>query len=111
MAVSYRVINKLGERLKGLRLDRKLKVRQVAAALDMDSSILSKIENGKRTPTEEQCRDFAGFYKLPFEELEEIRLTEKLISQCHENPALIKAIRRVNEMTPANGNKLRIRGK
>jgi transcriptional regulator with XRE-family HTH domain len=105
MAVSYREVSKLGERLKALRLESKLKVRQVAAALDMDPSILSKIENGRRTPTEEQCREFAKFYGIPFEELEEQRVTEKLIADYRDNPTFLNAIDRVKQMAPEFGNK------
>ena len=42
-----------GEYIRKLREDKQLPLRKVAAALDIDTSILSKIERNERKPTYE----------------------------------------------------------
>lgn len=42
-----------GEYIRSIREDEKLPLRKVAAILDIDSSVLSKIERNERKPTTE----------------------------------------------------------
>ena len=42
-----------GEYIRKLREDKQLPLRKVAAALDIDTSVLSKIERNERKPTSE----------------------------------------------------------
>ena len=52
-------------KLKTLRLKQELLLRQVAAAVDVDTSMVSKFENGERFPTREQIEKLATFFKVP----------------------------------------------
>lgn len=53
-----------GEKIKDLRLERNLPLRKVAAYLDIDTSILSKIERGEREANREIVISAAKFFDL-----------------------------------------------
>jgi len=57
-----------GEKIKDLRLDRNLPLRKVAAYLDIDTSILSKIERGEREANREIVTKAAEFFEINEEE-------------------------------------------
>lgn len=57
------------DKLKELRESHNLLQRQVAAGIDMDTAVYYKIENGDRQAREEQVRQLALFYGIPYEEL------------------------------------------
>ncbi|MGR7812498.1 helix-turn-helix domain-containing protein [Lacinutrix undariae] len=54
----------LGDTLKGAREEKDLILRKVAAAVDIDQSLISKFEKNERKPTLEQIIRLAKFYKL-----------------------------------------------
>ncbi len=53
-----------GEKIKDLRLERNLPLRKVAAFLDIDTSILSKIERGEREASREVVTRAAEFFEI-----------------------------------------------
>ena len=53
-----------GEYIHKLRVDNKLTLTKLAAALDIDQSTLSKIENNKRTVPEEILPKLAKTFKI-----------------------------------------------
>lgn len=57
-----------GEKIKDLRLERNLPLRKVAAYLDIDTSILSKIERGEREANREMVTKAAEFFNISEEE-------------------------------------------
>lgn len=60
----------VGERLKELRLERGLSLRDVAAKTGVSDSLLSKMETGRTTkPTQESLNRLALFYEIDPEEL------------------------------------------
>jgi len=59
---SFKMRN-LGETIRELREDKELPLRTVAAFLDIDQAILSKIERGQRKPTREQVLTLAGYLR------------------------------------------------
>ena len=46
-------MNSIGEKIRNLRIDKQLPLRTVAAYLDIDQAILSRIERGERKATRE----------------------------------------------------------
>ena len=54
----------LGEILKHAREKKKLILRKVAAAVDIDQSLISKFEKNERKPTKDQIIRLAKFYNL-----------------------------------------------
>ncbi|WP_231426989.1 helix-turn-helix domain-containing protein [Pedobacter sp. Leaf250] len=53
-----------GDLLKELRVSRDLPLRKVAAFLDIDTSVLSKIERGERTAGRDVVLKVAQFYEI-----------------------------------------------
>jgi len=52
-------LKSLGERLRQLREKKGLLLRQVAAAIEVDTAMISKFEKGERKPTREQLSNLA----------------------------------------------------
>lgn len=59
----------IGEQIRKLREDEGLPLRKVAAELDIDQSILSKIERGERKASKEQIIQIARIFKVDEREL------------------------------------------
>lgn len=68
------------DKLKELRESHNLLQRQVAAGINMDTAVYCKIEKGDRQAWEEQVRQLALFYGIPYEELRRYWLAEKVYS-------------------------------
>lgn len=71
----------LGFLLKKLRIERKLNAKDAAQFLRVDSSYISKIENDKRFPTEEQILLLSDLYEFPKEELLKKWLSKKIFNE------------------------------
>ena len=56
--------DKIGEKLKEIRLARSLRQCQVADALGLSRAAVSNIENGRRSLTLNTLKRFADFYKI-----------------------------------------------
>ncbi|MBM3435497.1 MAG: helix-turn-helix transcriptional regulator [Bacteroidetes bacterium] len=61
--------NTFGETVKKLRERNNLTLREVASALQIDTSTLGKIEKNSRKPTIELIEKFSGYFKADIEEL------------------------------------------
>ncbi|PHS66846.1 MAG: transcriptional regulator [Flavobacterium sp.] len=59
----------LGKVLKTAREEKKMILRKVSAAVDIDQSLISKFEKNERKPTKEQLIRFAKFYNISEKEL------------------------------------------
>ncbi len=78
-----------GKIIRRHRLERNLPLRKVAAYLDIDQAILSKIERGKRKATREQVLGLARFYQMDQEDLLVAWLSDQIVQQLdHENNSL-----------------------
>lgn len=85
------VSSSLGEELRRLRAHSGCPGREVAAAAEIDSALLSKIENGKRLPTQKQLAAIAKFFGAPQAELEARRLAEEMKRQFGDSPQFVAA--------------------
>ena len=54
----------LGTTIRQARVAHQLLLRKAAAALDIDTGLLSKIERNERRPTRDQVQRFAQLYQL-----------------------------------------------
>lgn len=70
----------LGKRIKELREEKGLLQRQLAASLEIDTPMYSKIERGERKAKREQVYKLAGLLSIDSEEL----LTLWLAGQIYE---------------------------
>lgn len=82
----------IGDKLRKLREDNELPLRKVAALLDIDVAILSKMERGERKLTKEVVQNLAKIYKHDIEELMVLYLSEKVIYEIGEEELAIKAL-------------------
>jgi transcriptional regulator with XRE-family HTH domain len=62
-------MNSLREKIRTIRESMSLLLRQVAACLEIDTALISKIERGERRLTREQVFKLAKFYNVTDEEL------------------------------------------
>ena len=72
-----------GEYIHKLRSDSGLTLTKLAAALDIDQSTLSKIENGKRNVPEEILPKLSIAFNLDLKELEHEYLSEKIAEMIY----------------------------
>tara|TARA_R110000744_G_scaffold339972_1_gene445129 strand:+ start:885 stop:1175 length:291 start_codon:yes stop_codon:yes gene_type:complete len=79
-------MDNFGSRLKTLRTKQGLLMRQVAAAADVDTSMISKFENGDRLPTRKQIEKLALILKVPEEELLIQAYSEKIAYDLIKEP-------------------------
>jgi len=79
----------ISEHLRELRKESGKTLREVAAYLEIDQAILSKMENGKRPVTKDVLRQLAKLYRKDIQELNKVFLAEKLYKQLeYEDDAL-----------------------
>ena len=70
--------------LQDLRKESGKTLREVAAYLEIDQAILSKMENGKRPVTKDVLTQLAKLYKKDIQELHKVFLAEKLYKQLEQ---------------------------
>jgi transcriptional regulator with XRE-family HTH domain len=69
----------IGEKLRKLREEKELPLRKVAALLDIDVAILSKMERCERKLTKEVLKKLAKIYKHNEDELMVLFLSDKIV--------------------------------
>jgi len=75
-----------GEYIHNLRVENGLTLTKLAAALDIDQSTLSKIENQKRNVPEEILPKLAKVFKLNIKILEREFYSEKIAEIIYQEP-------------------------
>jgi predicted nucleotidyltransferase len=86
-----------GEAIRRYRTDQKLPLRKVAAYLDIDQAILSKIERGKRKATRKQVLDLAGFFNVDKDNLLVSWLSDKIVHELTEENNSLKVLQVAEE--------------
>lgn len=74
----------IGEKLRQLREDNNLPLRKVAALIDIDVAILSKMERGERKLTKEIVLKLADTYKCNVDELLVLFLTDRIMYEIQD---------------------------
>ncbi|HEY85953.1 MAG TPA: helix-turn-helix transcriptional regulator [Chloroflexi bacterium] len=83
----------LGKKLRDLRQERNEPLRVVAAAIEIDSSLLSKIEHSERLPTDPQLEKFAKYFEISLEELTAQTIAEKIVTNYASNTTTLQALK------------------
>lgn len=81
-AVSFKSI---GTNLRALREEAELTLKEVAKAVNLDVSLVSKLERDIRLPTVAQCELLAEFYGVSAEALTKERLLSKVYSDFEKH--------------------------
>ncbi|OQB30379.1 MAG: Helix-turn-helix domain protein [Bacteroidetes bacterium ADurb.Bin174] len=79
-------MSNLGQKIRELREEQNLLLRQVAAHLEVDTALMSKIERGERKASRQQVVEIARFLKANEEELLTLWLADKIESTIVEEP-------------------------
>ena len=85
-------MDSLGETLRKLREDKELPLRRVAAFLDIDQAILSKIERGQRKPSKELVIKLAKYFKVNEGDLLVSWLSDKIVFEVEDEEQALKAL-------------------
>jgi len=88
---------KLGETLRDLRKEKGLPLRKVAAALDIDVAILSKMERGERKLTKEMVVKMAEYYQHELEPLMIQFLSEKVLYEIGDEHLARQALQAADD--------------
>ena len=89
--------NKFGEYIRKLREAQNLLQRQVAAAMDIDTPMLSKIERGERQAKREQVARFAKTFGAKEKELLTLWLADKIYDVIKDEGDAAEAMRVAEE--------------
>jgi HTH-type transcriptional regulator, competence development regulator len=81
-----------GDTVRKLREERELPLRTVAAFLDIDQAILSKIERELRKPSREQVVKLAGYFKVKENDLLVAWLSDRLVYELENEEMALKAL-------------------
>lgn len=84
------MITQFGQRIRELRTEQNLLLRQLASKLDIDISIISKVERGDRQLKKEQIPVLAEILKADKVELETLWLADQLLQLLKMNQPQIK---------------------
>lgn len=78
----------IGEQIRKLREKNSLPLRKVAAELDIDQSILSKIERGERKASKQQVIQIANLFNVDKNELLINYLSDRVIYELRDDKEL-----------------------
>lgn len=86
-----------GETVKKLREEKQLPLREVAQALEIDTSMLGKIEKNNRKPTKQLIERFAKYFKVDDKDLIVAFLSDAIVYQVLDEEDLSSEIFKVAE--------------
>lgn len=87
----------IGEKLRHIREEKELPLRKVAALLDIDVAILSKMERGERKITKEVVLKLADLYDYNPNELLVSYLSDKILYEIQDEDLGIVALKVAEE--------------
>lgn len=87
----------LGDIIRKLRENKELPLRTVAAFLDIDQAILSKIERNQRKATRKQVIQLAAYFKTNENDLLIAWLSDKLLYEVEDEDLALKALQVAEE--------------
>ncbi len=87
----------IGLFIKRLRKEKGVTLTQLGAILDIDSGLLSKIENGKRKLDEKVLYNFAKEFNLDIEELKNEYLSEIIVRKIYSDNYSTKVLQLAEE--------------
>ncbi len=82
----------IGNKPRQLRESNQLPLREVAAILDIDVAILSKMERGERRLNKELIQKLAKYYNHDAEELMVLYLSDKVVYEIGDEDLALKAL-------------------
>lgn len=99
------MVRSFGEKIRKLREDKELPLRTVAAYLEMDQAILSKIERGLRKASREQVVKLAQYFKVKKNDLIIAWLSDKLVDEVGNEEMALGALKVAEEKVAYQAHK------
>ncbi len=90
-------MDSFGDTIRKLREERELPLRTVAAFIDIDQAILSKVERGQRKPSRELVLKLAEYFKVKENDLLVAWLSDKLVYELEDEEVALKALQVAEE--------------
>lgn len=81
-----------GETIRDLRTKKGEPLRVIASALNIDSTLLSKIERGKRLPTKNQLPYFAKYFNIPLDKFISQVIADKIYLDYGPSETTVQAL-------------------
>jgi transcriptional regulator with XRE-family HTH domain len=97
MSIELMSTETIGEKLRHIREKKELPLRKVAALLDIDVAILSKMERGERKITKEVVLKLADIYDYNADELLVSFLSDKILYEIQDEDLGIEALKVAEE--------------
>ena len=97
MSIEVMSTETIGEKLRHIREEKELPLRKVAALLDIDVAILSKMERGERRITKEVVLKLADIYDYNADELLVSFLSDKILYEIQDEDLGIEALKVAEE--------------
>jgi transcriptional regulator with XRE-family HTH domain len=97
MSIDFMSTETIGEKLRHIREEKELPLRRVAALLDIDVAILSKMERGERKITKEVVLKLADIYEYNADELLVSFLSDKILYEIQDEDLGIEALKVAEE--------------
>lgn len=91
--MSKQKITSFGEFIRQLREEAELPLRKVAAQLDIDPSLLGKIERNERQPTKEVISGIAKIFKQDEKKLHQEYVSDQIAYRILEEEADIETLK------------------
>jgi HTH-type transcriptional regulator, competence development regulator len=92
--IEYKTI---GEQIRGLREIAGLTLKDVAKNIDIDISLLAKIERGERQPTKPQLEKIALYYSINVNELFQELLSDQIAYKILDENADLRILKVAEE--------------
>jgi transcriptional regulator with XRE-family HTH domain len=97
MSIGVMSTETIGEKLRHIREEKELPLRKVAALLDIDVAILSKMERGERRITKEVVLKLANIYDYNADDLLISFLSDKILYEIQDEDLGIEALKVAEE--------------
>ena len=94
-----------GQKIRSLRETENLLLREVAAAIEIDQALLSKIERSGRIATKKQVLALSEFYGIDKKELLTLWLGEKIAYEIKDEDVAQEALKVAEETIKYRTNK------
>jgi HTH-type transcriptional regulator, competence development regulator len=85
--MSKKNVTTFAEQIRTLREEAQLSLREVAAKIGIDTSLLGKIERNERQPTKEQVKQVAKYFRLDENDLLKEYLSDQFAYRIIEEEA------------------------
>jgi transcriptional regulator with XRE-family HTH domain len=93
MTSHIKTLDTLGEQIRQLRESKGILLRQVAAYLEIDTALMSKLERGERKVQKEHVVRLAKFFHVNEKELITQWLCEKILDVIENEPMAESALK------------------